>query len=159
MTALALLLGAAALVFVAAPLLRARAEPDEPEESPPGAGLGARKDTLYEGIKDLDFEYAQGKVGEGDYRAVRAAMVGEAAAVLEQLEAAGAGGGLDQRVEAEVAASRSGGISCPSCRRANPARASFCDGCGTALAPAPCRACGAAQRSGAGFCQACGKKL
>ena len=47
-------------------------------------------------------------------------------------------------------------LTCPSCGRANPADASFCGGCGTAMAARTCPRCGRAALPGDRFCGGCG---
>ncbi|MHB8392818.1 MAG: hypothetical protein ACYDBH_25115 [Acidobacteriaceae bacterium] len=48
--------------------------------------LRERKETIYENLRDLNFEYRAGKYPEEDYRAQRAAMEIEAAQVLSEIE-------------------------------------------------------------------------
>jgi len=49
-------------------------------------------------------------------------------------------------------------VTCPGCGRENPTDASFCAGCGAALARA-CAACGRSHEADARFCNGCGKPL
>jgi hypothetical protein len=56
------------------------------------AFLRERKETLYENLRDLNFEYKAGKFPESDYQQMRNSMEEEAAALLaeiERLESAG----------------------------------------------------------------------
>ncbi|MHB1855944.1 MAG: hypothetical protein ACYCPM_00760 [Acidobacteriaceae bacterium] len=48
--------------------------------------LRERKETIYENLRDLNFEYRAGKYPEEDYLAQRAAMENEAAQVLSEIE-------------------------------------------------------------------------
>ena len=48
--------------------------------------LRERKETIYENLRDLNFEYRAGKYPEEDYQAQRAAMEIEAAQVLSEIE-------------------------------------------------------------------------
>jgi hypothetical protein len=48
--------------------------------------LRERKDTVYENLRDLNFEFKAGKLPEADYLPMRDAMEREAAAVLAEIE-------------------------------------------------------------------------
>ena len=48
--------------------------------------LRERKDTIYENLRDLNFEYRAGKYPEEDYLAQRAGMENEAAQILSEIE-------------------------------------------------------------------------
>jgi hypothetical protein len=48
--------------------------------------LRERKDSLYENLKDLNFEYRSGKYPEEDYVAQRATLENETATVLRELD-------------------------------------------------------------------------
>jgi hypothetical protein len=163
-----LLCGFAALAWVGLPLWRPAGDA-APEDDGALSRLSERRQVMYENIRDLDFEYAMGKLTDEDYHEVRQGMVEEAAGVLQELDATNRDQTLDRWIEAEVAARRRGGrdargagaaatVPCASCRQPNPAAASFCDGCGARLYVA-CPGCGARQRPGARFCGDCGKPL
>jgi hypothetical protein len=49
--------------------------------------LDERKEATYENLRDLNFEYKAGKLGEADYAMQRAALEDEAAAILAEMEA------------------------------------------------------------------------
>ena len=49
--------------------------------------LRERKETVYENLRDLNFEYKAGKYPEGDYQTMRAALEDDAAALLGEIEA------------------------------------------------------------------------
>ena len=49
--------------------------------------LDERKEATYENLRDLNFEYKAGKLGEEDYAMQRAALEDEAAAILAEMEA------------------------------------------------------------------------
>ena len=49
--------------------------------------LDERKESTYENLRDLNFEYKAGKLGEEDYALQRAALEDEAAAILAEMEA------------------------------------------------------------------------
>ncbi len=45
-----------------------------------------RRDTVYDKLRDLRFEFRSGKYSEGDYNAMRTSLENEAALVLAQIE-------------------------------------------------------------------------
>ncbi len=47
--------------------------------------LRERKDAVYENLRDLNFEYKAGKVPDGDYQSMHAALEEEAAAILAEI--------------------------------------------------------------------------
>jgi hypothetical protein len=49
--------------------------------------LRERKETVYENLRDLNFEYKAGKYPEADYQSMRAALEDEAASLLGEIEA------------------------------------------------------------------------
>ena len=49
--------------------------------------LRERKETVYENLRDLNFEYKAGKYPEADYQTMRVALEDEAAALLGEIEA------------------------------------------------------------------------
>ena len=49
--------------------------------------LRERKETVYENLRDLNFEYKAGKYPEADYQTMRAALEDEAASLLAEIEA------------------------------------------------------------------------
>jgi hypothetical protein len=52
-----------------------------------------RRDTIYDNLRDLRFEYRSGKYSEGDFEAMKTALENEAALVLAE---------IDQVTEAQV---------------------------------------------------------
>ncbi len=48
--------------------------------------LRERKDSIYENLRDLNFEYRAGKYPEEDYLAQRAGMENEAAQIVAEIE-------------------------------------------------------------------------
>ncbi|MBZ5630533.1 MAG: hypothetical protein LAO06_16870 [Acidobacteriia bacterium] len=57
------------------------------EEKTRLAFLNERKETVYENLRDLNFEFRAGKYPEADYEAMRAALEDEAAALLAEIDA------------------------------------------------------------------------
>ena len=48
--------------------------------------LMERRDTIYDNLRDLRFEFRSGKYSEGDYNAMKNSLENEAALVLAQIE-------------------------------------------------------------------------
>jgi hypothetical protein len=45
-----------------------------------------RRDTIYDNLRDLRFEFRSGKYSEGDYNAMKTSLENEAALVLAEIE-------------------------------------------------------------------------
>ena len=78
-------LGLAAAVF----LFVFYIQPDASDLAPRRTKLDQlleRRDTLYDNLRDLKFEYRAGKYSEGDYEAMKTSLENEAAAVLTEIE-------------------------------------------------------------------------
>ena len=90
-TLLLLLLAAAALVFVMAPLF-GRAQPDADESAETALGslreLHARQQMLLAALKDLEDDRATDKIGDSDYEQLKQRLSTEAIEVMRQLDAA-----------------------------------------------------------------------
>jgi len=93
-------------------------------------------------LRDAEYEFAMGKLGEEDYQALRKELSAEALEAIraEEVEAKGlsspeyAVGSAD--IEEEIAQVRqrlSGGVFCSECGHPNPAGSRFCSECGTPL--------------------------
>ena len=72
------------------------------------AFLRERKDTVYENLRDLNFEYKAGKFPESDYQEMRGALEEEAAAVLAEIERLESGAG-DVNVSSPLSSGKSRG--------------------------------------------------
>jgi hypothetical protein len=57
------------------------------EEKTRLAFLNERKETVYENLRDLNFEFKAGKYPEADYETMRAALEDEATALLAEIDA------------------------------------------------------------------------
>jgi hypothetical protein len=78
-----LALAAAALVFIFL------IEPDASDSAPHRSRLDQlleRRDTIYDNLRDLKFEYRSGKFSEQDYEETKKILETEAALVLAQIE-------------------------------------------------------------------------
>ena len=78
-------LGLAATVF----LFIFYIQPDASDLAPHRTKLDQlleRRDTIYENLRDLKFEYRAGKYAEGDYETMKVTLENEAALVLAEIE-------------------------------------------------------------------------
>jgi hypothetical protein len=82
---LTLVLLAAVIAVVSAPLLRTRkpAGPDAPRRDE----LRAAREAKYREIRDAELDYETGKLSRADYEAINAALRAEAVAILDQIDA------------------------------------------------------------------------
>ncbi len=90
------------LVVIAYPLVNgARSD----AASTPNAldSLIAQRDSAYDALRDLDFDFQMGKLSQGDYTALRDKYMGRAALALQQIDAALGADGAAARIEEEVA--------------------------------------------------------
>jgi len=76
-----LLFGGFLMIYIFSP-----AVVETTEEKTRLAYLYERKEQLYENLRDLNFEYKAGKLGDGDFTSMRDAMEQEAAALLAEIE-------------------------------------------------------------------------
>ena len=122
--------------------------------------LQAQRDAIYQAIRELRFDHQVGKVSEADFAAFDAQLRGQAALVLQQIDAlrqAEADPALDASLEAEIAALRqvngSGPAGSVEAARLVPVAApagatalNFCPQCGHRLQPVDrfCGKCGRA---------------
>ncbi len=82
---LTLVLLAAVIAIVSAPLLRTRKAPEP--EAPRHADLSAAREAKYREIRDAELDYKTGKLSQADYETINAALRAEAVEILDQLEA------------------------------------------------------------------------
>ena len=167
------LLAAAAIGFTL--VVRERDIPSAPVEDPELKHLEVRRQTLYDNLKDLQFEYHQGKLSEEDYQSLKHGFLYDLAGVMDSIErrtlrkpkpAKGSAAGAPavkaepggKKAPAAAAAATSEMIACPSCGAANAAANRFCGQCARPLS-VTCPACKAANPLAARFCGQCGQPL
>jgi hypothetical protein len=103
-----------------------------------------RKAIVYTNLKELDFEYKMGRLGETDFNRLEAGYKNEAAIILEKLDNLGAEKDLDDHLEREIAVRKTKlfstspsepkkGVRCPSCGAAVVQGKRFCADCGHKL--------------------------
>ncbi|OFV99968.1 MAG: hypothetical protein A3F68_01425 [Acidobacteria bacterium RIFCSPLOWO2_12_FULL_54_10] len=123
-------------------LVRERDIPPAPVENPELKHLETRRQVLYENLKDLQFEYLQGKLSEADYQSVKSGFLNDLAGVMasiEQLlsgkEMAGKEAAAREPVAPQGPASKGpgGSVICSACGAENPGQHRFCGQCGAAL--------------------------
>jgi len=93
-------LGACVALAVATMLFIFYIQPDASDLAPHRTKLDQlleRRDTIYDNLRDLRFEYRSGKYSEGDFEAMKTGLENEAALVLTE---------IDQVTESQVKRSR-----------------------------------------------------
>ena len=82
-------LGACVALAVATMLFIFYIQPDASDLAPHRTKLDQlfeRRDTIYDNLRDLRFEYRSGKYSEGDFEAMKTALENEAALVLTEID-------------------------------------------------------------------------
>jgi hypothetical protein len=82
-------LGACLALAVAVALFVFYIQPDASDLAPYRTKLDQlleRRDTIYDNLRDLRFEYRSGKYSEGDFEAMKSALENEAALVLSEID-------------------------------------------------------------------------
>lgn len=83
------ILGACGALAVAVALFIFYIQPDASDLAPHRSRLDQlleRRDTIYDNLRDLRFEYRSGKYSEGDFEAMKTALENEAALVLAEID-------------------------------------------------------------------------
>lgn len=139
------LLATAVVLYVLLPIVQGReallhrTEEESTEEE-------FRKRIALSALRDVEYDYATGKLDEEDYRRLRGELSVEALRILEDTggeaaagtAAAGDEGAPSDPLEAEIARLRQGleeGRACRTCARVNPPGSRYCGGCGEPLGP------------------------
>jgi hypothetical protein len=100
-----------------------------------------RKAVLYKNLKDLEFEYAMGRLSNADFQQLATGYRNEAAAILQRLDQLGNSQSPDDSIEKEIASRKlklygSGAkqaqdsFRCPSCGAEIIPGKKFCSDCG-----------------------------
>lgn len=115
--------------------------------------LIAQRDSAYDALRDLDFDFQLGKLSQSDYAAMREKYKARAALALQQIDALGGGDSQAAgQIEAQVAKLRRAKTDSVEAEVAQ-LRAS------RASTQLKCSECGAPVRSSDQFCAKCGNKL
>jgi len=112
--------------------------------------LTAQRESAYDALRDLDFDYQLGKLSQSDYAALREKYKTRAALILQQIDATGNGTDADAKIERQIAEMRrtkDDVIESEIARRRAAKSKSFCAHCGMPY------------RAGDKFCVKCGKKV
>ena len=161
--ALAAIMAGGVLVFVLQPVWQA-IQPTETEEDAAAPvdrleELYARRDAIYQSIKEIEFDYKVGKLTEEDYQYFSAQLKREAAEVLRQIDELQAQQAsirevLEKRIQElreQLGTTVAGTPPTPA-----PAVASAGTGATGDTYPRFCTQCGAPLRGGDRFCSQCG---
>jgi len=128
--------------------------PAAPVENPELKHLEARRQVLYENLKDLQFEYHQGKLTDEDYQSLKQGFLYDLAGIMDSIERTGPRPGKHSKSshKSESATEQGSGSRsksksrgrpdtvasegniCPTCQGTNPADNRFCGYCGKPLA-------------------------
>jgi hypothetical protein len=123
--AVAVVLLAAVFAFVVG--VRARDLP-ETEPASPTQHLEDRRARIYEGLRDLQFEYRVGKLSEEDYQRTKGDLQNQLAGTLAEIDKL-----APQAAKAAPPAPKPG-LSCPHCKAKFDKPMKFCGECGKAIA-------------------------
>jgi len=119
--------------------VRDRDIPPPPLENPELRHLERRRQILYDNLKDLQFEYHQGKLSDEDYQSLKAGFLGDLAGIMDAIERLETTARPERRpaesqVKVKAAPETSGAVRiCPSCKNENPPDHQFCGKCGKGL--------------------------
>ena len=130
----ALLLVAAVVIFILQPLITGQRASLVREDDERSEAEALRRVKLL-ALRDVEYDYATGKLDEEDYASLKAELSAEALEALEMSEREASGVGTEA-LEREIAAVRAGlesGTTCTSCGFANDEGSRFCASCGHPL--------------------------
>lgn len=120
--------------FILLPLLRGResrvdSDPADLKEE------DAKKKALLFALRDVEYDFATGKLDDRDYQSLKSELAHEALAVMDSPEEAEVAM-ASEALEAEIRRVRDGlreGTTCRRCGRVNDAGSRFCSRCGFAI--------------------------
>jgi hypothetical protein len=114
--------------------------PPAPVENPELKHLETRRQTVYENLKDLQFEYHQGKLSEEDYQSLKSGFLYELAGIMDAIErqqSKAPGHAKRAAVAANKpvrpATAENSHVVCAACSAANAPGQRFCGQCGAPL--------------------------
>ncbi len=132
----AVLLAAAVVLFLLQPLVSGRRASLHRELDEPTEAESRRRVTLL-ALRDVEYDYATGKLGDEDYQSLRRELAAEALTALAAVEAeSNEGGDATPGLEEDIARLRGGlasGSTCAMCGSGNATESRFCAYCGAAL--------------------------
>jgi ribosomal protein S27AE len=116
--------------LAAYPLLRPA--PGAPvKEGAAAVELAARRDRIYEELRELEFDYRVGKITHAEYDEGRERLELDAARVLQALDTQASA--VDEAIEREIRSLRATKRACPACGAPHAPAARFCGRCGASL--------------------------
>ncbi|MEZ5401399.1 MAG: hypothetical protein R2729_17140 [Bryobacteraceae bacterium] len=101
-----------------------------PEPVSPTAHLDERKARIYEGLRDLQFEFRLGKLSDDDYQRTKLDLQKELAGVLAEIEDVA---GAPSKAAAPVRNAKPAANVCPHCGATFETAMKFCGECGKAM--------------------------
>jgi|SRR5665213_1248423 len=110
-----------------------------PEPLSPTRHLDERRASIYENLRDLQFEYRVGKLSDADYQQTKVGLQKELAGVLAEIERVTSSGvnttapATPVKTAAAVAAKPKPGTVCPHCNATFAKPMKFCGECGKAM--------------------------
>ena len=135
----ALLLVGITVFVILQPIITGRDAPLHGTGEEPSEAQFKKRVSLLQ-LRDAEYEYAMGKLGEEDYQALRKEISAEALAAIRAEKAEDGLEGPYRQGDAEieeeirqVRARLSGGVFCSECGHPNPGGSKFCSECGTPL--------------------------
>ncbi len=97
----------------------------------PFAHLDERKASIYENLRDLQFEYRLGKMSDDDYQRTKQDLQRELARVMADVEKVAGGQQFKSSpVQSTAAAQKKETFVCPHCKAEFPQALKFCGECG-----------------------------
>ena len=116
--------------------VREKDVPPAPIENPELKHLQDRRAVLFENLKDLQFEYHQGKLSDEDYQSLKLGFQNDLAVVLasiDMLRSKPPVAATEDAATAGADAASNPEGACPACHAANPSGHRFCGQCGAPL--------------------------
>jgi hypothetical protein len=116
--------------------------PPAPVENPELKHLQDRRAVLYENLKDLQFEYHQGKLSDEDYQSLKGGFLYDLAGLMDSIERMEIRKGKRAKPAPQSEPAPQGKQQkdqtartniCPSCKGSNPEGNRFCGHCGKPL--------------------------
>jgi hypothetical protein len=105
-----------------------------PDPVSPTRHLDERKATIYENLRDLQFEYRVGKLSDADYQATKISLQKELAVVLAEIDKVQKPAAPVKSAPKPIKPAEPAPISCPSCGAKFTHAMKFCGECGKAMA-------------------------
>jgi len=102
----------------------------EPEPESPTAHLEERKARIYEGLRDLQFEFRLGKLSDEDYQRTKLGLQAELAGVMDQIDKLTPKQTQAKGEPAKPEPAKPDPNQCPHCNATFPQPLKFCGECG-----------------------------